>query len=184
MIASLKGTVNYKLGDSIILETNGIGYRIFTPTSLYLNIKNSDEIFLFIHDHIREDSRDLYGFKEIDELTFFEKLISISGVGPKMALNIISLKKITEVKSAIEKEDIGFLTDLKGVGKKIAQKIILELKGKLVSEEIINEHDEITDALKSLGYSPIEIRETVKKIPTSVMSTEAKLREALKMLGR
>ncbi|NQU83621.1 MAG: Holliday junction branch migration protein RuvA [Parcubacteria group bacterium] len=186
MVSSLRGKIIHKFNDSgvIVIEVGGVGYGVAVRSSSFFELKKSGDIFLFIHEHIREDARDLYGFETADELKFFKKLVGVSGVGPKMALNILSLRTTKDLCKAIEKGDIGFLTELKGVGKKIAQKIILELKGKLVDGETSPEDDEIIDALKNLGYSFGEAREAIKKIPKDMKSTEDRLRESLKHLAR
>lgn len=185
MISSLKGKIIHKFNDSgkIIIEVGGVGYGVAVRSSSFFNIKQDDEVFLFTYEHIREDTRDLYGFEIADELIFFKKLVGVSGVGPKMALNILSLKGIKDLRAAIEKGDINFLTETKGVGKKVAQKIILELQGRLVDEDI-KEDDEIVEALKNLGYSLSEAREAIKKIPADIEDTEKRLRESLKHLAR
>lgn len=168
---------------SVVVETAGVGYGIVVSAQTIAKIKNDDEIFFLTHEHIREDARDLYGFETENELDFFLKLINVSGIGPKMGMNFISLGNLEEIKKAIDNGKIEFLTSFKGVGKKIAQKIVLELKGKLADDEIMPE-DEIFGALKNLGYTPQEAKEAIKLVPSSVLSAEARLREALRHLAR
>jgi len=185
MIASIHGKIIKKnfLKSSVIVETGGVGYGISIPSQTTSKFKEGQDVFLFTHEHIREDARDLYGFETDNELDFFLKLINVSGVGPKMGMNFISLGDIEEIKKAVDNGKLEFLTSFKGVGKKIAQKIILELKGKLTDDET-NPEDEIFGALKNLGYTPQEAKEAVRLVPSSVLNTEARLREALKHLAR
>lgn len=185
MIASVRGKIIKKniAKSSVVVETAGVGYGINAPVQTIAKINNGDEVFLFTHEHIREDARDLYGFETENELDFFLKLINVSGIGPKMGINFISLGNLEEIKKAIDNGKIEFLTSFKGVGRKIAQKIILELKGKLANDEIAPE-DEIFGALKRLGYTPQEAKEAVRLIPPSVLGAEARLREALRHLAR
>jgi Holliday junction DNA helicase RuvA len=185
MISSIRGKIIKKnlAKSSLIVEAFGVGYGIAVPARTIATVKDSEDIFLFTHEHIREDARDLYGFETENELDFFLKLLNVSGIGPKMGMNFISLGNIEEIKKAIDGGKLEILTSFKGVGKKIAQKIILELKGKLADDEIAPE-DEIFGALKSLGYTPQEAKEAIKLVPSSVLSAEARLREALRHLAR
>ncbi|MEA3272067.1 MAG: Holliday junction branch migration protein RuvA [Patescibacteria group bacterium] len=186
MISSLKGNIIHKFLDSgiIVIEVNGVGYGVYVRTSLFSKFKEGEGVFLFAHEYIRENSRELYGFLKTDELKLFEKLLSVSGVGPKLALNILSLGKIEDIKKSIDNDDVEFLTTLKGVGKKIAQKIILELKGKLIDGKSVGYDDEVVDALKNLGYSFSEAKTAIGKIPKNLKTTELRLRETLKHLAR
>lgn len=185
MIYSVRGKVIKKniAKSSVIVETSGVGYGIAVPIQTIAKINNGDEMFLFTHEHIREDARDLYGFETENELDFFLKLINVSGIGPKMGMNLISTGNLEEIKKAIDNGKIEILTGLKGVGKKMAQKIILELKGKLADDEFAPE-DEIFGALKGLGYTPQEAKDAVRLVPSSILGAEARLREALRHLAR
>ena len=151
--------------------------------------KIGDEIFLFIHTHVREDALDLYGFLNLRELEFFEMLINVSGIGPKGALTILGIASIETLERAIGTGDTSYLTKISGIGKKTAEKIVIELRDK-ISEKIKDEKGgasmqgelDVLEALKSLGYSQNEAREALKKCsPDS--NTNTKIREALKILG-
>lgn len=191
MIAQLTGIVTHKDGGSIILDVAGVGYRIFvSPDTLeQLHEQKEDSASLFTHLSVRENALDLYGFLEQEELHFFEMLISISGIGPKSALAILSIADIQTMKQAILSGDSSYLTKVSGIGIKNAQKIVLELNDKIevhgdTGEPALREDMDTFEALKSLGYSTLEARETLKQIPRTVSGTRNRLRQALKLLGK
>lgn len=187
MISKLKGTVEYKDVKFIILQAGGIGYKIFLASDLIENVRESENISLWTYLAVRENSLTLYGFGEKEGLDFFEMLISISGIGPKTALGIINAATIPTLKKAVFSEDISHLVKVSGIGKKIAEKIILELKGKFgrESSDKINLKDEIDtlEALKSLGYSQNQAREALKQVDKSIAGASERVRQALKILG-
>jgi Holliday junction DNA helicase RuvA len=192
MIGSIKGKIILKTEKFLIVETGGVGYKVNVclrearPNMLGL-ASRSDEIFLWIHTHVREDALDLYGFLERAELEFFEMLINVSGIGPRSALAILGIASIETLKKAIGTGDTSYLTKISGIGKKTAERIVIELRDKMTSESSLTGaslRDELDalEALKSLGYSQNEAREALKKV-TPDLSTNAKIREALKILG-
>jgi len=172
----------------LILEAAGVGYRVSVSPDTLSKAKPDVETFLFIHTHVREDALDLYGFLDHAELEFFEMLISVSGIGPKGALSILSIATIDTLKRAITTGDTSYLTKISGIGKKTAEKIVLELRDKIKggvdgqSEETLKGELDALEALKSLGYSQGEAREALKKV-TAEVSTNTKIKEALKVLG-
>lgn len=191
MIGSIKGKIILKTEKFLVVETGGVGYKInVSPEVLSKTKKTGDEISLWIHTHVREDALDLYGFWDYQEQEFFEMLINVSGIGPKGALVILGIASIDTLKRAIGTGDIGYLTKISGIGKKTAEKIIVELRDK-ITEKTKNEEGGISlqeeldtlEALKSLGYSQGEVREALKKV-SSDADTGAKIREALKILGK
>jgi len=190
MIGSIKGKIILKTDKFLIVETGGVGYKIsVSPDTLSKSFKVNNEIFLWIHTHIREDALDLYGFLDIKELEFFEMLLSVSGLGPKSALGIIGLASIETLKNAIASGDTSYLTKISGIGKKTAEKIVIELRDKLTKlghktekESFRGELDAL-EALKSLGYSQSEAREALKEVSPKTTETSAKVKEALKILG-
>lgn len=187
MIGSIKGTISLKTERFVIVETNsGVGYKVGVSPDALLKIHSlTNEVHFFIHTHVREDSLDLYGFLEQSELEFFEMLISVSGIGPKGALSILGTTTIETLKTAIRTGDTGYLTKISGIGRKTAEKIVIELRDKLGKEiEGTSLRDEMDalEALKSLGYSQNEARDALKEI-SSELSTNAKIKEALKLLG-
>ncbi len=187
MIGSIKGKIILKTEKFLIVEANGVGYKISVSPDVLSKIKKiNEEIFLFIHTHVREDALDLYGFLDQQELEFFEMLINVSGIGPKGALAILGIASIETLQKAISTEDISYLTKISGIGKKTAEKIVIELRDKVGKElegnSLQGELDAL-EALKSLGYSQNEAREALKKVSSNV-NTNAKIREALKVLGK
>ena len=186
MIGSIKGKIVLKTERFLIVEANGVGYKIHvSPDSLSKLKKTNEEIFLWIHTQVREDALDLYGFLNREELQFFEMLINVSGIGPKGALNILSVASIETLQKAIGTGDTTYLTKISGIGKKTADKIVIELKDKMGADRadlsLQGELDAL-EALKSLGYSQSEAREALKKV-SSLADTNAKIREALKVLS-
>ena len=191
MIGFLKGIIISNSEHSLIMDVNGVGYLIRTPLPLLVSIKKEDEISLYIHTHVREDQITLYGFRENSDLFLFEKLIGVSGIGPKSALAMLSVHSPTSIASAVEREDVEALSHTPGVGKKTAQKIILELKGKLNHLLSGKENDstlEVRLALEALGYSSKEVHDALQKIkidtPTGEKNktTSALIKEALSQL--
>lgn len=187
MIGSLKGEIILKTDKFLILGTDsGVGYKVnVSPENFLISKKEGDSIFLWIHTHVREDAMELFGFLDYKELVLFEMLISVSGIGPRSALIILSVATVDTLARAISTGDISYLTKISGIGKKTAEKIILELRDKLdVTDEGGSLKDELDalEALKSLGYSQGEAREALKKVPANV-DTNTKVREALKILG-
>lgn len=184
MIGSLRGIVIEKSLTWVILEVGGVGYKIFLSPNVLSDVRTETATFLYIHDHIREDARDLYGFLTLSDLELFQRLINISGIGPKAAANILSLGS-TIVREAILQGDVTRLSSAPGVGKKTAQKIILELKGQLVEEATMPIGDvEVMEALQSLGYSAHDARDAVKMVPIEVKDVAMRVKEALRHLSR
>ena len=193
MIGSLKGKIVLKTEKFLILETTGVGYKVNVSSetlskvnALQLRSGQNDTLVSFwIHTHVREDILDLYGFLERQELEFFEMLISVSGIGPKGALTILGITSIETLRKAIGTGDISYLTKISGIGKKTAEKIVIELRDKISEEKsgasLQGELDAL-EALKSLGYSQNEAREALKKVFPNT-DTNAKIREALKILS-
>lgn len=183
MIAFLKGTLLKKLDRGIILDTGSIGYHVHLPTRILSDLSDDKEIHLFIHSNIREDAFDLYGFTHHDELDFFRQLISISGIGPKVASEILN-SPIDKVKNAILSEDFKMLSQIPGIGPKTAKRVILELKGKVIPGnldravgglEIHHEPDineEAIDALLRLGYNKPQILKTLDRLPAELTKAE------------
>jgi Holliday junction DNA helicase RuvA len=185
MIFFLKGKIVYKGDEFFVLETNNIGYQIFVSNKFLKKIKINDQIKVFTYLYLRDETQEIYGFESLEELEFFKKLLTISGVGPKIAQGILSLGKIPEIKKAIQNGKVDFLTKVEGVGKKIAQKIILELSGKI--EEILKPKltdKKLINALLKLGYRKNEIKEVLSQIPPEIEKTEEKIKYALKILGK
>src|ERR1035437_4347139 len=189
MIGNIKGKIILKTEKFLIVETGGVGYKInVSPDVLPKTKKIGDEISLWIHTHVREDAFDLYGFLDREELEFFEMLINVSGIGPKGALAILGIASIETLRKAISTGEISYLTKISGIGKKTAEKIVIELRDKMAkgsSEKdggSLREELDALEALKSLGYSQSEARDALKNVSEGT-DTNAKIREALKILG-
>ena len=185
MIAYLRGKLLQKTTQYIVLEQNGLGYKVFvTPEVLELPLGSDAE--LYIYHKSSDDGQTLFGMPDFAMLHFFELLVSVTGVGPKMALTIVSAAKIDILQQAIVNGDTEIFTRMSGVGKKTAERIILELKSKIsggVLETMSVGSSDIYDALVSLGYNPREIREVIPQIDTT-QDTATQLKQALKLLGR
>ncbi len=183
MIGSLRGRILEKGPNWLLLEVAGIGYRLKTSPAVLSSINSNGETFLYTHDHIREDAHDLFGFLSMDDLELFERLLTISGVGPKAAMTILSVGSADQVKRAIMAGDLAMLTSVPGVGKKTAQKIILELKGQLVDADTSAGPDsDVLDALVGLGYSTQQSKDVLKFVKAE--DPAEKIREALKYLSK
>lgn len=197
MIEFLQGQLCHKEANSIVLQVGGIGYRL-SVSSITMQtlppIKNDVTIYTYLH--VREDDLSMYGFCQIEERDFFLLLLSVSGVGPKMALAILSSLKTAQLKKAIILGDINDLVKVQGVGKKTAQRIILELKDKVGKADVndvyeqaetsseLNVRKEAVSALMALGYNLTEAQKAVSdiKIEVETISIEEVIRIALKNL--
>lgn len=196
MIGFLRGKTIMLLPDYAIIDVNGVGYRVFVSASTRSHIKMNEEISLFIHTSVREDAIILYGFFTEAEYNAFMLLISVSGIGPKGALSALSSISVEKLYRAIQNKETGVLTKLSGIGKKTAERMILELKDKVAfsgdeDEEIEsveitisgNAISEAKSALIALGYSANEVAPVLKKVK-SKDSVEIIIKEALKILNK
>lgn len=186
MIASIRGTILDKNDKYIVIENNNLGYKVHASLENLLQNKKGDEIFLWIHTHVREDMLDLYGFQTKEELEFFEMLINVSGIGPKGALGILSLANISTIKKAISSNDTSYLTKVSGIGRKTAERLIIELKDKIKEDAFevkLQEEIDAIEALQALGYSQYEARDALKNIEKG-LDTNQKIKEALKNLSQ
>jgi Holliday junction DNA helicase RuvA len=194
MISFLKGILIEKSPNELTIDVGGVGYHVYIPLSTYSNIGNSREpIELFIYTHLREDSLSLYGFLTKEEKEIFTKLISISGIGPKLAINILSGIGPEELQEAVRKNDVSRLTAIPGIGRKTALRIALELQEKLEEKERIlatpqtKEKEEIISALTNLGFKRKEVEriveDTIKIFPEGT-KFEKLFQESLKKLSK
>lgn len=183
MIAYLKGTILQKGLTYVVVENQGLGYKVFvTPDILLMSVGDSVELYTYLK--VSEDGQALFGLPDFSTLQFFELLITVSGVGPKVALAILSAARAADVKQAIASQDTAVFTRISGVGTKTAEKIIVELKSKVGAVGgMPAAGGEIFDALLGLGYNQREVREVVGKLDTT-LSQQQQLRQALKILGR
>ena len=190
MIATLQGRLQSRTDDSLIVNVGGVGFRIRAPrgTIAHLGAAGSD-VMLYTHLHVREDDLSLYGFATEDELRLFELLLTVSGIGPKVAMGVLSSAPAETLRIAIAQGNLDALTALPGIGKKTAQRLVLELKGKVdVSglgeiSELSPLDEDVMNALINLGYSAAEATRAASSIPLDVKSVEDRVRIALQYLG-
>lgn len=189
MIAKIKGKIEYLKSNYAVVDVNGVGYKIFVTIYTFGKLAGKQEVDLFIHTHVREDTLALYGFITSEELEMFELLLSISGIGPKAGLGILSIATPKTIKTAILNEDPSILTKVSGVGKKTAERVILELKNKIADlpesekEGAVGDADAI-EALVSMGYTVSEARDALKLVPRDVQDIGQRVGMALKNLGK
>lgn len=189
MIISIEGTIEFVGEKYAIIKTgNGVGYKVFLSEDTIRKIPEKDtNVKFWTHHHVREDISALYGFLAFSELDLFERLISISGIGPKGALGVLGVAPVDTLKKAIAAGDTSYLTRVSGIGKKMAEKIVLELKDKLsgksaVTAPELQEEADALDALITLGYSHIEARTALAKVPLNIRDVGMRVKEALKKL--
>ena len=192
MIAYLKGEILVKNTNYIILNVNNIGYQIFVGESFYAELKIGEEGAIYISHQVREDASDLYGFRSLSELDLFELLLSVSGVGPKSALGVLSIASVADVKEAVVRGDATLLTKVAGIGKKTAERLVLELKTKILKYTDISSNktempatfgDEL-DALMSLGYNLSEARQALQNLDENLEDSGLRVKAALKRLSK
>lgn len=190
MLYSVSGKLAFKGENFLVVEAGGIGFKVFASERTIRRAgARGNEVKLFTHFHVREDAMELYGFLSEEELSFFELLISVSGVGPKSALSIIDVASLEELSAAIHEGRPDLLTKASGIGRKTAERIIVELRNKVQSSRpgaVVEKMDtdvDLVEALSSLGYRREEAREALTKIPAEVAGVEARLKEALRILS-
>jgi Holliday junction DNA helicase RuvA len=201
LFAYIKGRLSYKHNDYLIVESNGIGYRVFTSLATVESIGSvDDEVKLYTHLYVREDNISLYGFGTEEELGMFELLIGVSGVGPKVAISALSAMSPSRFSLAVITDDIKALTKAQGIGKKIAQRIILELKDKISKEQLTAKDNlelekenidkessrvsEAISALMILGYTSVEASKAVMSVYSEDIELEVIVKNALKGLAK
>lgn len=188
VIHSLRGRVTAKENGYAILETGGVGFKIFITEKTARDLLLGSEAGVFTHLQVKEDALDLYGFVNPEELRFFELLISVSGVGPKSALAILEVGTLKELCAAIEQGRPDLLTRASGIGRKTAERIIVELRGKVTSaepEETVRKMEgdsDLVETLIGLGYRRDQAKSAVSKVDSGVSGLESRLKAALKIL--
>jgi Holliday junction DNA helicase RuvA len=197
LIAFVEGTVAGMGADSAVIQAGGVGYRVFCGPGTLVGMREGEVAKLFTHHLVREDAQALYGFRSVEELGFFELLITVTGVGPKVALAIVSSRRVADLQLAILQGDEGVLTAVSGVGKKLAARVVLELKEKVAAaggaasavagDARGSAESEVVAALQALGYSALEAREAargaVAALPVA-SSLEERVKGALRVLRR
>lgn len=191
MIATLSGFISEKLIDIIVLDVAGVGYGLFVTVEDHGIMTIDEPIKLYIYEHIREQQHDLFGFLSLESKSFFELLLSVNGVGPKMALNLLSVGSAGLLKQAIASGDVKFISQANGVGKRLAERIVVELKNKVGLASVDLEttgllhsddslmKDEAVEALVALGYTPQDAIKSLEGIDTN-LSTKERLTQALR----
>ncbi len=186
MIAWVEGRVLARGKDYVVIDVGGIGLKVFAPAPLLAQARVGERLAVHTHLHVRENDLALFGFADEEELAMFGLLLSISGVGPRVALAALSAMSVDALRMAIAQEQPELLSRVPGIGKRTAQKIVLELKDKLPAVEVpeelaaLTEADaEVIDALTALGYSVVEAQRAVQSLPRDVTDVEERLRLAL-----
>ena len=191
MIAYLRGKILTKTLNACILDVAGVGYQVFAGENFLSELRPGQEAEIYTHHQVREDASDLYGFKSLSDKELFELLLTVSGVGPKSALGILSLAATDDVKETIVRGDADLLTKVSGIGKKTAERIVLELKNKILrSTNAVTPlgapsfgGDEI-DALMTLGYSLPEARSALNSVDPALADSGQRVKEALKKMAK
>lgn len=196
MIASLEGLVSAVFADSLILEVGGVGYRVFAAPSVLAFVRVGERFKVFTHHVVREDLQALYGFRTPEELGFFGLLLTVTGVGPKVALGIVGSRHVGDLQLAILSDDLALLTAVPGVGKKLAARVVLELKEKVAAAGVAAGavggggpagESEVMAALLALGYSAGEARQASREALTDLSvgsGLEDRVKAALRTLVR
>lgn len=182
MYSYIKGIITIIDTSYVVLENNGIGYMIYVANPY--SYKENEEVIIYLYQQIREDENTLYGFKTKDDKDLFLKLISVKGLGCKMALPMLSGDNKDAILDAIDIGNVSYLKKFPKIGDKVARQIILDLKGKLASDDkksSLNNFEDLTETLKSLGYKPNDIKKVLPKLDAS-LSLEKQVKEALKLL--
>lgn len=189
MISYLKGTVLAKKDRYLIVAVDAVGYRVYTVPVIIEHVALHEEIVLYIYTYVREDALELYGFSTLEELDFFERLISITGIGPRIALGVLSVASLADIKKAIIHGDPSILQKVSSIGKKTAERIIVELKDKIsVTEQevglTITENVQLFEALAALGYKEKDIRRVLQRLSPDTKELSERIKEALKILSK
>lgn len=190
MIATLSGMVEEKIGALVVIDVSGVGYGVLVTSADYGTLNRGSLAKLYVYENIKEDSHDLYGFKTLDAKQLFEQLLSVKNVGPKVALSVLDIGSLDTVQSAIANGDVKLLQSAKGVGKRAAEQIVVELRDKVgapvgegaeavLGRSGVNAQDEAVQALVALGYSDIDAQAALQKIDSS-LPTEERIKQALK----
>ena len=193
MIAYIEGKILNKGKDFIVLKTGGIGYKVFVNSNLLSELVTGQDLELFIYHHITEQNSLLFGLKNPEEQEFFELILSVSGIGPKTALNVMAAASIYEIKDSISRGEPDLLNKVSGIGPKTAERVVLELRNKIDHIQINSEGkgsggglasgDEI-DALIALGYSMTQSRDALRGVDKEIADSGERIKEALKILSK
>lgn len=192
MIGLLAGIVELRDDPYLLINVSGVGYKVLAATDVLSKVNGEGgSIKLFTYTYVRDDALELYGFSTRDDLKLFESLLSVSGIGPKTAISVFAIGTSDEIKSAIAQSNVSFFTSVPRLGKKNAQKIIIELKGRIgsvkeldLSGDELKEHEQVIEVLKTFGFTGKEATEAIRSTKGQGKTTEEKVRLALKYLGK
>lgn len=191
MIATLSGTVSEKLADLVVIDVGGVGYGVYVTSEDHGCLGEGAAAKVYVYEHVREQAHDLFGFTKKDTQQLFEQLLGVNGVGPKMALNMLSIASPNEVRQAIASGDVKFIQQAPGVGKRVAERVVVDLKDKvglasvdLESTGVLQSEaglmkDEAVEALVSLGYTTADAAAALQKVDPE-LPTEDRIKLALK----
>jgi Holliday junction DNA helicase RuvA len=189
MIAVLEGKISEKLADLVVLNVGGVGYGLYVSFEDFGSLHPGEDAKLYVYEHIRESQHDLFGFKKLETKLLFEQLLSVNGVGPKMALSILSLASSGQVRAAIASGDTKFISGASGVGKRVAERVVVDLKDKVGLAEgqdatsflsaSSNPNDEAVQGLVALGYSVQDAAEALKDVDSKLPAAQ-RIKEALR----
>lgn len=194
MIATLTGLVAEKTADVAVIDVGGVGYGVYVTSEDHGRLPGGQQAKLYIYEHIRENAHDLFGFTRPDTKRLFEQLLNVTGIGPRMALNVLSIGSVNDVRQAIAGGDTRFIQGAPGVGKRVAERIVVELKDKvglegvelngtgLLRSEVSMRQDEAVQALVSLGFSPQDAVQSLKQVSAD-LPTEERVKQALRRKG-
>lgn len=190
MLITLQGTVSEEIDGLVVVEVNGLGYGIFVPADEAEQLSTGTQVKFYIYEHWREDTHQLFGFQKPEDRRLFTQLLSVSGVGPKVALAILSGAGAGHIRQAIVEGNAGVLQSAPGVGTRTAERIIVELKNRLSTgmEETLagdasQSDDAVYQALRQLGYSAAQAQAASQRVPADVTGEEARLKRALQEIG-
>ena len=191
MIATLTGQVAEKIADIVVLDVGGVGYGLLMTGEDYGRLATGNTAKVYVYEHIREQAHDLFGFVTLDTKQLFEQLLGVNGVGPKMALSVLSIASSNDVRGAIAGGDVKFIQQAQGVGKRVAERIVVDLKDKvglegvelastgLLQSDTLLRKDEAVEALVSLGFSAADAAAALAHVPAD-LPVEDRIKQALK----
>jgi Holliday junction DNA helicase RuvA len=187
MISRLRGKIAAQEKDFLIIDVQGVGYKVYVPQPVIQATVLGEDILLHTHLSIRESAHELFGFASAEELRFFELLLGVSGIGPRSALGILALADVQTLAAAVSQADTSYLTKVSGIGKKNAEKIVLELKDKVgdfsESAAVPEGEADTLEALRSMGYTSQEARAALSAVPRTIDSPNERLKAALRNLA-
>ncbi|MCK5510111.1 Holliday junction branch migration protein RuvA [Candidatus Parcubacteria bacterium] len=192
MISFLRGKIKNKGQGYIILDVRDVGYKVFVNETVYAELDIEQETEFYIYQNVREDSLSLFGFNALDQLEMFELLLSISGIGPKSALGVLGIASTEDIKDSIARGDSSLLTKVSGIGKKTAERVVLDLRDKVArlangeqsaeNKGVLASGDEI-DALMALGYSMMQARDALRQVDSKIKDSGERIKAALKAIS-